>query len=456
MRIAAATTADDTIVAISTAPGRAAISVVRLSGPQSHDIARRCSSAWPEQPRVTRLVDVRDPMSSSIIDQAIVVRYDAPNSFTGEDMVEISGHGGTLSPPAIAALLIREGARQAEPGEFTRRAVLNGKLDLLQAEGIASVVDARTEAARRGALHHMDGGASRQIGMLRSAVLELEALLAYDIDFPEEDDGPVPRSRIEGALADVQRQVDALLSSVKLGEVVREGAVVVLAGPPNAGKSSLFNALLGVERAIVHETPGTTRDAIEATIEVNRWPLRLVDTAGLRESDDEIERTGVEVSRRYVAGAHLVLICGETPDQVNVAMEVVRRVTDAPQVRVLTKADLHSHSGNDSSPGTGVVSAQRRQGLVELIATIEAALDAHYGSLDPDLPLLTRARHQSALTKAAQELASFRSLWAESQVPMSIAAVHLRSAVHELETLVGAVDVDDVLARVFSAFCVGK
>jgi tRNA modification GTPase len=448
--------AEDTIVAISTAPGRAAISVVRLSGPRSHDVARRCLSVWPDQPRRTRLADVRDPMSSTFIDQAIVVRYDAPNSFTGEEMVEISGHGGALSPPAIAALLIREGARQADPGEFTLRAVLNGKLDLLQAEGIASVVDARTEAARRGALHHMDGGASRQISLLRSAVLELEALLAYDIDFPEEDDGPVPRSRIERAMADVQRQVDALLASIKLGEVVREGAVVVLAGPPNAGKSSLFNALLGVERAIVHETPGTTRDAIEATIEVNRWPLRLVDTAGLRESDDEIERTGVEVSRRYLAGAHLVLVCGETSDQLDIGAEVVRRSTEAPQVHVLTKADRHTSIEDGSSPGTAVVSAQMRQGLVELIAIIEAALDSSYGSLDPDLPLLTRARHQSALTKAAQELASVRLLWTENKVPMSIAAVHLRSAVHELETLVGAVDIDDVLARVFSTFCVGK
>src|SRR5688572_3471017 len=372
MRIAA-NTADDTIVAISTAPGRAAISVVRLSGPQSHDIARRCSSVWPEQPRVTRLADVRDPMSSSIIDQAIVVRYDAPNSFTGEDMVEISGHGGMLSPPAIAALLIREGARQAEPGEFTRRAVLNGKLDLLQAEGIASVVDARTEAARRGALHHMDGGASRQIGMLRSAVLELEALLAYDIDFPEEDDGPVPRSRIERTLADVQRQVDALLGAVKLGELVREGAVVVLAGPPNAGKSSLFNALLGVERAIVHETPGTTRDAIEAVMEVNRWPLRLVDTAGLRESENEIERTGVEVSRRYLAGAHVVLVCAESEDELSRASLVVQGATNAPQISVLTKSDLNVREQRDNG-SKQLVSAHRRQGLVELLERIELEL----------------------------------------------------------------------------------
>ena len=447
--------ADDTIVAISTASGRAAIGVVRLSGPRAHDIARRCLTQWPDAPRVAVLADVRDPVSGSTIDQAIIVRYDAPNSFTGEKLVEVSGHGGLLSPPAVTALLIREGARQAEPGEFTRRAVLNGKLDLLQAEGIASVVDARTEAARRSALHHMDGGVSRQIGMLRTALLELEALLAYDIDFPEEDDGPIPRERIDRALDDAQRQIDVLLRSVRLGEVVRDGAVVVLAGPPNAGKSSLFNALLGVERAIVHETPGTTRDAIEAVIEVNRWPLRLVDTAGLRESQDEIERTGVQVSQRYLTGAHLVLVCGESQADIDATSLVVRRFSDAPQVAVHTKSDLQNGSGPESV-GDVSVSAQQREGLDELLGSIEQRLDSHYGSLDPDLPLLTRARHQSALTQAARELAAFRELRVTGTVPTSVAAVHLRSAVHELETLIGALDVEDVLARVFSTFCVGK
>lgn len=449
--------AEDTIVAISTASGRAAIAVVRVSGPRAHDIARRCLSKWPDAPRVALLSDVRDPESGSTIDQAIIVRYDAPNSFTGEDLVEISGHGGLLSPPAVTAALIREGARQAEPGEFTRRALLNGKLDVLQAEGIASVVDARTEAARRSALHHMDGGISRQIGMLRSALLDLEALLAYDIDFPEEDDGPIPRERIDRALADAQSQVEVLLRSVRLGELVRDGAVVVLAGPPNAGKSSLFNALLGVERAIVHETPGTTRDAIEAMIEVNRWPLRLVDTAGLRESQDEIERTGVQVSQRYLTGAHLVLVCGESQSDIDATSAVVRRYSDAPQVAVHTKSDLQNGSGPAFTGAVAVaVSAKQRDGLDELLGSIEHCLDTHYGSLDPDIPLLTRARHQSALTQAARELEAFRELRSAGIVPTSVAAVHLRSAVHELETLIGALDVEDVLTRVFSTFCVGK
>ena len=447
--------AEDTIVAISTAPGRGAISVVRVSGADAHDIARRCLSRWPDQPRTTLLAEVRDPINASSIDQVVVVRYDAPNSYTGEHMVEISGHGGLLSPVAITALLIREGARQAEAGEFTRRAVLNGKLDILQAEGIASIVDARTEAARRSALHQVDGGASRQIGALRNALLDLEALLAYEIDFPEEDDGPIPQERIDRALTEAEKQVDVLLGAVKLGELVREGAVVVLAGPPNAGKSSLFNALLGVERAIVHATPGTTRDAIEAVMEVNRWPLRLVDTAGLRESDNEIERTGVEVSRRYLAGAHVVLVCAESEQELAKASQVVEGATSAPQIRVLTKSDLTARDVADNGSKQRV-SAHRREGLVELLERIERELDATYGSLDPDVPLLTRARHQSALNAAAKELAAFRELRATNSVPASIAAVHLRSAVHQLETLAGAVDAEDVLARVFSTFCVGK
>jgi tRNA modification GTPase len=188
---------------------------------------------------------------------------------------------------------------------------------------------------------------------------------------------------------------------------------------------------------------------------VNRWPLRLVDTAGLRESDDEIERTGVEVSQRYLAGAHLVLVCGETSEDIDAATAAVSRITTVPQLAVWTKSDIHERPGTDASPGIRV-SAQDRKGLMELLESIERILDECYGSLDPELPLLTRARHQSALNEAAQELAAFRASRVTNTVPVSIAAVHLRSAVHALETLVGAVEIDDVLSRVFSTFCVGK
>ena len=242
-------------------------------------------------------------------------------------------------------------------------------------------------------------------------LLELEALLAYEIDFPEEDDGPIPPERIDRALDRSAATGRGPAWAVRLGELVREGAVVVLAGPPNAGKSSLFNALLGVERAIVHETPGTTRDAIEAVIEVNRWPLRLVDTAGLRESDDEIERTGVEVSRRYLAGAHVVLVCARERGR---TLAEHHKSFKAPLTRrrspVLTKSDLKSAHERGNGSTTASERAPPRRDLSSCLERIERRLDATYGSLDPDLPLLTRARHQSALNAAAKELAAFREL----------------------------------------------
>jgi len=445
---------DDTIVAVSTPHGRGAIGVVRMSGPEAHAIARRCVTRWPDQPRRAQLVEIRDPGTHALIDRAVLTRYDAPDSYSGEPIVEFSGHGGLLSPIAVASLLVREGARPAEPGEFTRRAVLNGKLDLIQAEGIGGVVDAPTEAARRGSLHVMDGGLSRRIGALRTALLELEALLAYEIDFPEEDDGPVSSDRIDVALDSAREELNRLLATIPLGEIVRQGAVVVLAGRPNVGKSSLFNALLGVQRAIVHEAPGTTRDAIEAVIEHGRWPMRLVDTAGLRDAADEIERTGVEISHRYLASAHVIVACGADERDVSDAVAAVRRVSSAPLIAVRTKCDLEP--GAALKDGVLAVSAVQRLGLRELLDALERVLDSGYGVLDPGMPLLLRSRHQADLTRAADELDAFRSARRAGEVPTSVAAVHLREAVGALETLIGVVDVEDVLSRVFSTFCIGK
>jgi tRNA modification GTPase len=445
----------DTIVAVATASGRGAIAVVRLSGPEAFRIAARHLESMPPQPRVAHLSNVRH--GDELLDQALVTLFPAPNSFTGEDTVELSTHGGYLVPSSIVAALISSGARQALPGEFTRRAVLNSKLDILQAEAIGDLIDARSQRMRRTALAQLDGGLSRRLLALRNGLIDLEALIVYDIDFPEEDDGPVPRERIDKAVTEISQSLKALLATAPAGELIREGAIVVIAGPPNAGKSSLFNALLGRSRAIVTEIPGTTRDALEAVIDSGKWPLRLVDTAGLRDTDDQIERLGIEVSERYLADAHVVLACAETPGRVAETIRLIARSSKAPVLPVHTKADLVplSEQSNGHQPVISV-SAETGAGLQTLLEALDEVLAREHGEIPPDLPILTRARHHYALTVACSEIEQFQRAWQEDKLPATIASVHLRTAVSALEELIGTVEVEDILDRVFSSFCVGK
>src|SRR6185437_9266848 len=252
--------------------------------------------------------------------------------------------------------LTGSGARQALPGEFTRRAVLNGKLDIVQAEAIGDLIDASSHVMQRTALGQLDGGLSRRLLALRSDLLELEALIAYDVDFPEEDDGPIPRARIENTAQSVLTGLGQLLSTAPVGELVRDGAVVVIAGPPNAGKSSLFNALLGKSRAIVTEIPGTTRDALEAVIDSGKWPLRLVDTAGLRKTEDRIEKIGIEISEKYLSGAQVVLACAEDPPGLDDTRRLVSQLTHAPVISVRTKADLVANRQQLPNGASGAIS----------------------------------------------------------------------------------------------------
>jgi len=398
---------------------------------------------------------VVDPSDGSLLDDAIVTYFVAPASFTGEDLLEITTHGGFRAPTSVLAAAIQAGARQAEPGEFTRRAVLNGKLDLLQAEAIGDLVEARSGAAQRLALHQLDGGLSERVRALRERVLDVEALLAYDIDFPEEDDGPIPRERVALAARTALDDVRKLLATAELGSMIRDGALVVLAGAPNVGKSSLFNALLGEARAIVTEIPGTTRDAIEAVFDRPRWPLRLVDTAGLRDTSDTLEQLGIEASARYLARAALVLACGESVARVDAVTQQVQVHTEAPVLGVLTKADLvaERHQFDHAI----AVSARTGEGLATLLDAIDARLAAQHGVLpSDDAPGLTRARHRAAATTAARELEAFGEALATDALPMSIAAIHVRHAADALGELIGVVHTDDILDVVFRQFCVGK
>src|SRR5690349_2528949 len=273
----------DPIVALATPPGRSALALIRLSGRGAFDVAARALRPFrPEPPRTVHRVQVVHPATGEVRDDALAACFPGPRSYTGEDLVEISTHGGLLAPAAVVAALVAAGARPAAPGEFTRRAVLNGKLDLLQAEATGDLIDAGSPAQARRALQQLDRGLSTRLEQLRADLLELEALIAYDIDFPEEDEGPVAPERVERAWRTVRDRLAQLLSTAPEGERLREGALLVIAGRPNAGKSSLFNALLGTERAIVTEVTCATRDVKWDQAVRGSVPYQLVCAAGLR------------------------------------------------------------------------------------------------------------------------------------------------------------------------------
>lgn len=443
---------DDTIAAVATAPGRGAIALVRISGPHATDVARRVIPNWDcIAPRTVRLAAIIHPADRRVIDRGLVTLFEGPASYTGDDVVELSVHGGAFVPLLVLDALITAGARQALPGEFTRRAVANGRMDLLQAEAVADLVEARSRLGHQVALGQLEGGLSRRATELREHILNLEAMIAYDIDFPEEDQGSVDRHGVETLLRKTIEVLGALLGTAQAGEMIREGALVVIGGAPNAGKSSLFNALLGRQRAIVTDIPGTTRDAIEATIEMRGWPIRLVDTAGLRESQDVVERLGIEITERYVADADVVVLCGETPDELLQLRERIPAPATAPVLLVQTKSDLQYARAAEGIP----VSSVTGEGLDDLAKTIGGFLEDRFGAIR-EAPMLTRARHRQSVNAARQELEAFRTAWASGDPPSSVAAVHLRQAAHHLAELIGSVDVEDVLGRVFSTFCVGK
>lgn len=441
-----------TIVAIATVVGRGALSLVRVSGPEVRELATKLLDPVPTIHRHATHCVVHD-VNGAIIDDVVATFFRAPHSFTGEDQLEVSTHGGLIVPTAVLAAAIHAGAREAEPGEFTRRAVLNGKLDLLQAEAIGDLIDARSSAAHQLALRQLDGGLSRRVQSLREHLLALEALLAYDIDFPEEDDGPVPQARIGESAIDLLALLEGLLASAEQGTLVHAGALVVLAGAPNVGKSSLFNALLGEARAIVTEVPGTTRDAIEAVLDLPGWPLRLVDTAGMRDTTDVVERLGIETSSRYLARAAIVLACVDSLEAVDAVVRL-REHTSAPIIVIATKGDIVADSVKRAADV--VSSAHTGEGVATVVRMIEACLARERGMPKLDAPVLTRARHRVAVERATSELKMFLSVWCDNMLPASVAATHVRAAVNALSDLVGIVYVDDVLDVVFRSFCVGK
>ncbi len=433
---------DDTIFAIASGHGRAAVCLIRISGPESRSILERMAGKVPEARRAV-VRTLRDPAAGEPLDQALVLWMPGPQSFTGEDQAELHIHGGLATRAAVLrALGSFENCRPAEAGEFTRRAFLNGRMDLAQVEGLADIIDAETEAQRRQAMLQLGGRLGNAAEGWRESILRVLALLEASLDFSDEGDVP------EDLEADILRMIDGIQGEIGLalanrsGERLREGLTVVLAGPPNAGKSTLLNALAQRDVAIVSPIAGTTRDVIEVHCDLGGLPVIIVDTAGLRESADLIEQEGVSRARARVQDADLVLWL-VPPEGEDSAPPSARRL-----LKVGTKADLN-RSCQDCDL---LVAAATGEGLPELIGRLEAAAADLMGQGDA---VITRERHRKALERADSSLVRARSMLA-GRGPLELAAEEVRLAARAIGEITGRVDVEDVLDRLFSSFCIGK
>jgi len=442
---------DDTIAAVASPAGTGAVALLRVSGRDALAVALKVWRGGELHPRRAVLGEVCDA-SGKGIDSVLATFFKGPASFTGEDTVEITCHGGMLVTQRVLEALLRNGARAAEPGEFTQRAFLNGKLDLTQAEAVMDVIAAQTDMALRAAQRQLDGSLGRQVTALRDELLEALAHVEAYIDFPEEDISPDTGAVLRGKIAAVKTGVQRMLSTADEGRILREGARTVLAGLPNAGKSSLLNKLLGFERAIVSDVPGTTRDTIEEIINLRGVPLRLVDTAGLREVDNSIEREGVARTRRMVETSDLVL------EIVDASQPPAERVTlpeesGTKHLLVLNKADLGVHPSWEGRGGVEI-SCLTGQGMDSLTDEMLRVL-AGTGQGFTGMEAAVNARHKACLEHAAAALqAGLQEL--DAGTAPEFVALDLREALASLGEVAGHTDTEDLLGVIFSRFCIGK
>ena len=457
----------DTIAAISTPRGEGGISIVRLTGPLAIPIAQRIfRSPSPSSLRKIKTHTIvyghiLDPKTSQIIDEVLLTVMKAPRTYTREDIVEINCHGGAACVQKVLELTLLAGARLAEPGEFTKRAFLNGRIDLAQAESVADIIRAKTDLTRQVAMNQLQGTMSKTVNQLRNQLIDILAEVEASIDFPEEDLDFGDSIELSKRTQTVLTQLEDLLQTAEDGKILREGLSLAIVGKPNVGKSSLLNALLQEDRAIVTEIPGTTRDTIEEYANIRGIPIKLIDTAGIRETSDIIEYAGVKRSREWLERSDLLLVMLDASEPLTEDDRKLLELTkDKKSITVLNKIDLTELLDIEQiqklTPDKPIVetSMLTGEGLEDLKTSI---LDSviHGESISPDSAIITNVRHRDALRKAKIDIEHALSSL-NAAMPPELVAVDLRGALDNLGLIVGETTTDDILDRIFSQFCIGK
>jgi tRNA modification GTPase len=446
-------TVPDTIAAISTPPGEGAIALVRVSGANAIAVAAKIFHGKKTASQFDSHVQHFGQIFGSegrMIDEVLLSVHRAPASYTGEDLVEISCHGGTLVSSKILEACLRAGARAARPGEFTERAFLNGKMDLTQAEAVIDLIRAKTDLALRSATEQLEGRLGEQIRKIRDELIELLAHINASIDFPEEGITPDEGETLCARLGSIREEITALLATADQGRVLREGVRVVIYGATNAGKSSLLNRLLGYDRVIVSDTHGTTRDTIEESVNLNGVPIRLLDTAGLRTSTCELEREGIARTEKSLQLADLRLYIADRSSPKPPHFQECNR--DSNEIVVLNKNDLPENSDWNNFRALRI-SCLTGEGLPELQKEILVRIRKR--NLKPESTLAINARHRDCLRRALESCDGAAAAQAQGLSP-EYAAIHLNEALDAVGEVIGVVDVEQILDSVFSQFCIGK
>ena len=458
---------EDTIAAIATARGRAALAVVRTSGPEAVGVVDRCfrGGDLTEVESHTAHVGVLEDEEEADIDQVVVTVFRAPNSATGENVVEVSCHGGDLAPKLVLQSLLDHGARMAEPGEFTERAFLNGKMDLAQAEAVADLIHASSTQAHRASLTHLKGRYSELLEDLREELLNLCSLVELEIDFSDEDVEFADRERLEDLLDETEEILQDLLDTYPTGEKLKDGVRVVIGGRPNAGKSTLLNALVGHDRAIVSETPGTTRDEIEAEAEIEEMLFRFVDTAGLRETADEIEAEGVRRATASIEEADVLLYLydltiGLDSEEIDFLQDLADSGSDVQPVLIGNKADAAPDlpvAELDGLTALKLSALEARENADELEGLLDRLTDtvAEHLSRAEASPVVMNQRHRQHLQDALDAVRQARDAL-DRGISGDMLTLDLRAALQELGAITGEITNEDVLDQIFSRFCIGK